>query len=124
MFLNGQYRDVIPKLEGYIAASKTTNQERTEEAVLMKARAHARLGQIEQAIESCSAVAHNSDASRAPEAGLFMGYFLMQQGHLKKAAEAFEAVVRDYPESSWANKARLCLARLNNVGEGATAKQD
>jgi hypothetical protein len=124
MFLNGQYRDVIPRLEGYIAANMAANQARAEEAMLMKARAHARLGQIEQAIEGCSALIQNSGARQVPEASLFMGYCRMLQGKPGEAREAFEGVVRDYPESSWANKARLCLARLRNMADEGTAKQD
>jgi TolA-binding protein len=48
----------------------------------------------------------------------------MLQGKPKEAREVFEGVVRDYPDSSWANKARLCLAQLKNMAEGGTAKQD
>jgi TolA-binding protein len=124
MFLNGKYRDVIPRLESYIAGNKAINQARVEEAMLMKARAHAKLGQIEQAVESCSAVVQHPGTKQSPEAGLFMGSCCMLQGKPKESREVFEGVVRDYPQSSWANKARLCLARLKDMADEKTAKQD
>ncbi|MHC4187764.1 MAG: terminase small subunit [Planctomycetota bacterium] len=80
------------RLEGYIAAYKAANQARAEEAMLIKARAHARLGQIEQAIESCSTVAGSPGTNQAAEAGLLTGYCHMLQGKPKENPDSLPAL--------------------------------
>ena len=56
-------------------------------------------------------------AAQTPEASFFVGYCSMLQGKLEEATDALSLVVRDYPESSYASKARLCLARIKREKE-------
>jgi TolA-binding protein len=46
----------------------------------------------------------------ASRAGLFLGKALLGQGRLKDARDAFEAVVRDHPETLEGHKCRYKLA--------------
>jgi len=54
---------------------------------------------------------------QALEASFFIGYCNMLQSKYKEAVEALNRVVRDCPQDSYVNKARLCLARIKRVTE-------
>lgn len=83
------------------------------------------LGQIDTAFKELDAlVAEHSDAEQAAETRILIGYCHMPQNKSEQAKEVFEGMAQDYPESSWANKARLCVARLKNMGKVETAKKD
>ena len=47
----------------------------------------------------------------------FLGYLHMLQGEFEAAKESLNLVIKDYPQSSYANKAKLCLNRIENMTE-------
>jgi len=112
MFLAGQYQAVIPKLEDYIA-KQDDRVDLVEEAMLMEADAQAQLGRFSKAIELCSAVCESSAKSTNRSKGRFYtGYYYMLQGDTAKAKDMFNKVLQDFPDSSYADKARICLSRI------------
>jgi tetratricopeptide (TPR) repeat protein len=117
-FLTGEYRDTIARLARYIAKNKDLNPANMKEALLLKARAHVRVREFDKAVASCLFLTTAYPGTKQiPEAGFFMGYCHMLQGDLEKAREVLEGVVRNYPENSYANNARLCLGRIKNTVE-------
>ncbi|MHC4645626.1 MAG: LamG-like jellyroll fold domain-containing protein [Planctomycetota bacterium] len=118
MFSAGRYREVIPKLEAYITTYRETDQSRLEEIMLLKARAFMHLGELDKAIDSCSAlIAAFPRTKQVAAARFLMGYCHMLRGAREKAAETLGLVTQEYPGSSYASKAKLCLARLKSVAE-------
>ena len=53
----------------------------------------------------------------SPEASFFVGYCYMLKGEFDQAKEALNLVVKDYPQSSFASKAKLCLTRIESMTE-------
>jgi tetratricopeptide (TPR) repeat protein len=117
MFLAGEYRQVIPMLERFtMKKNEKSDEGRISEAMLMKIRAHAGLEELDKAIQICSVMLKdNSEASDKSEVGCLLGYYHMMKGDLDKAKDVLVLVVRDYPESSSACKAQLCLSRLETT---------
>jgi len=118
VFGSGDYRRVLPELISFIKDNKAGDKVLVREAMLLKARAHMHLNEIDRAKTTLSElVADYPHTEQAHEADFFTGYYSMLQGKYKEAVEALNRVVRDRPQSSYANKARLCLVRIKRVTE-------
>jgi len=124
-FLSCEYAEALSRLKTYIADNKTTDTNLVRQAGLITARCYMQLGQIDTALQELDrlAVEHPVEG-QAAEPGFLIGYCYMLQNKSEEARRAFASITRDYPESSWANKARLCLAQLKNTAGEKTAKQD
>ena len=55
------------------------------------------------------------ETKQAPESNFFIGYCYMLQGKFEEATESFNLVLKDYPDSTYASKSRLCLTRIKNM---------
>ncbi|MHC4645627.1 MAG: LamG-like jellyroll fold domain-containing protein [Planctomycetota bacterium] len=116
MFLGGEYPEVIPGIESFIAANKSANRSQVMEAMLMKTRACVQLGEFDKAVDTCfTLMMEYPEMKEMPEVSFFMGYCNMLQGDFDKAVEALNIVVQHYPESDFADKARMCLTRIKNI---------
>jgi tetratricopeptide (TPR) repeat protein len=116
LFHGGQYREAVAKLESFIANNKATHRSLVKEAMMMKGRAHVQLGEIDKAIDVFFAVMiEYPETKEAPETNFFVGYCYMLQGKFDQATAAFDLVAQDYPSSSYASKARMCLIRIEKM---------
>ncbi len=117
IFLSGRYREAIPFLDRFIVENNgKSDGDRISKAMLMKARAHAQIGELDKAMQICSVMLKdNSEAIDKSEATCLLGYYHMMKNEPVKAKEVFGLVVREYPESSPAHKAKLCLSRLETT---------
>ncbi|MHC4645629.1 MAG: LamG-like jellyroll fold domain-containing protein [Planctomycetota bacterium] len=116
LFSAGKYRKAASQLDGFIARNKTTNRELVEQAMLMKAQIQIQLGEYDKATDGCfTLMMEYPETEQVAEASFLMGYCRMLQGDFAEATEAFNIVVRDYPQSGHANKARLYLTRIKNI---------
>jgi tetratricopeptide (TPR) repeat protein len=116
MFYAGKYADVIGELDDFMAKYKRSNRALTRQAMTLKGRAHVQLSEIEQATDTfLTLVVDFPEAKQAPEANFFIGYCDMLRGRHKEAKQAFEMVIRDYPDSSYASRAILCLRRIEKL---------
>lgn len=117
-FNGGDYQKVIPKLEEFISSHKAAHRNLVKEALLMKGRAHIQLGEIDKAAnEFLSLMIEYPETKNAPEANFFIGYCYMLQGKFDLAKDSMNMVISDYPSSSFASKARLCIIRINSMTE-------
>ncbi len=113
MFSEKRYREVISKCDSYISSIKSTNRMYAKEVMLMKVRAHAQLSQSEKAVDACLVlVMEYPEIKEMPEVIFVMGYCSTLLSKFSEATEAFGIVVRDYPKSSYANKANIYLERI------------
>jgi len=118
VFYSGQYAPAIDQLDSFIKKNKTANRTLTEQAIMLKGQAHSHLGDIDQAINTFSGLLiEYPQSEHAPEASFFIGYYYMLQGKFDQATQALNLVVQTYPESSFANKAGMCLTRIKNMTE-------
>jgi len=116
LFYGGKYREAVAKLESFIANNKATHRSLVKEAMLMKGRAHVQLSEIDKAIDVFFAVMiEYPETKEAPETNFFVGYCYMLQGKFDQATAAFDLVAQDYPSSSYASKARMCLIRIEKM---------
>lgn len=118
LFEGRQYQEAIGSLEHFIITYKATHRSLVKEAMLMKGRALIQLAETEKAIDALfTLMIEYPDNENAPEINFIIGYCYMLQSKFKEATEAFDLVVKDYPESSYANQARLSLSRIKNMTE-------
>jgi len=62
------------------------------------------------------------DADAVPEAGYRLGEAYLRDSRPPEALAAFEAVVRNHPQSVWAEEAQKQVTLLTSLGVGAEAK--
>jgi len=118
LYEGGKYREALPQLESFIANNKVVSRSLMEEAMLMKARAHMYLGNLEDATDTAFALMMGYPESEdMPEINFRLGYWYMSQNKFKAALNAFDCLVRDYPSSPLADKARGYMARIKNSTE-------
>ncbi len=73
-------------------------------------------GDIEQARETFWAlVTEYPESTQAAEADFFIGYCYILQSKFKEASEALARVVKNYPDTSYAEKAGMYLKRIENM---------
>ena len=113
-----RYDSVIQDIDNFIKNNKTTHKSLISKAIILKGQAYVQLGDIDQAIETFfTLMIEYSEVKEAPEAHFFVGYCYMLQSKFGEAAEAFNLVVKDYPNSEYTSNARLCLDRIKNMTE-------
>jgi len=112
----------VAKLGRFIADYKQTHRNLVKEAMLLKGVAHVQLGEPDNALESFSAVMKAyPEIKNMPQVNFYVSYCYMLQGESDAADEAFDKVIRDYPGSLYASKASMCLTRINDKAEQASA---
>jgi tetratricopeptide (TPR) repeat protein len=115
LFLGGKYDEAIAGVDSFVANAPASDTSRTSKAMLIKGQACIQLGQLAEARESLSSIISKyPKAKEVPQARLLKGYCHMLQDETSKATEEFRIVVRDFPQNSYASKARLCLLRIPN----------
>lgn len=118
IFDGGDYQNAITELNGFVAKHKSNNERLIKDAMLMVCQCYVQLDQADKALNELSGLANEYPQMRqTPEFGFSTGYCYMLQGRTDKATEAFNLVVQNYPQSSYANKAKLCLVKIKNTPE-------
>jgi len=114
----GDYQNAISELDQFIDRNKSANKKVAKEAVLMKGQCYIQLGDPNKALdEFVKLVTEYPEARQTPEFGFYTAYCYMLQSKGDKATETFNFIIQNYPESSYANNARLCLSRMKNTAE-------
>jgi tetratricopeptide (TPR) repeat protein len=118
LFNDGQYNSVIQDIDNFIKNNKTTHKLLISKAIILKGQAYVQLGDIDQAINTFfTLMIEYPEVKEAPEAYFFVGYCYMLQSKFDEAMEAFNLVVKDYPESGYVDKTRSYLMRIKNMTE-------
>ncbi len=113
LFSSGQSEKTVSETEGFIKKYKLLNRPMVIQATLLKGRALLQHGQTDSASDVLlDLMIDYPEAKKAPEANFFVGYCSMLQKKYKEAGEMFDLVIRDYPDSTYASKARLCKRRI------------
>jgi len=119
LFELGQYNKITSRLETLIANSKATHRNLVKKAILINGRAYFRLNELEKAIDCfLTFIIEFPETKEVQEANFFLGYCYMLKGDFDTAREAFDYLVKVYPESSYVDKALLYLSRIkDNIKE-------
>ncbi|HUT30767.1 MAG TPA: LamG-like jellyroll fold domain-containing protein [Sedimentisphaerales bacterium] len=118
LFDAGEYQEAGTSLESFIANNRAVSKSLMRDAIGMKGRAYLQLGQFDKAIESFfTLMMEYPEAKNMPEVAFGLGRCYMLQGNLKAAKEAFDCVVRGHPSSSYADKARSLITRIQSMTE-------
>jgi len=113
IFNAGQYADAVSELTNLIEKYESVNNAVARQATVLKGRAYLHLKELDQASDTfLDLIVKHPEMKQAPEVTFFIGYCKMLQGKQKEAAELLSLVVKDFPTSSYASKARLYLARM------------
>lgn len=116
LFNSGQYPKALSELNNFINKYKDTNKVLIKPAIILKGRAYIQLREIDQASDTFrKLMVDNPETKHTPEPIFYIGYCNMLQDKLEEAKETLSMVIKDYPESSYANKARLCLSRVERM---------
>ena len=109
---------ILIALEEYAGRHKATDVNLAASAIVLRGRIFANLGEIDKAISEFLLIINKyPKAKESPEAGYFVGYCYMLQGKFDQAKEVLNLVVKDYPQSSYASKAKLYLTRIESMTE-------
>jgi tetratricopeptide (TPR) repeat protein len=110
---NGEYRRVSSELRKFTKDKGFIDKDLDRRTILLEAHAYMHLNKIDHAITAFSQLVTDRPYSeQAQEAEFFIGYCSMLKGKYEEATKAFKSVIRNSPQSSYANKAHLCLARI------------
>jgi len=114
LYKTEEYRQVVPLFEGFIANNKATHRNLVKEALMMKGCAHIQLNEIDKAVDDFfTLMIEYPGTKEAKETNYFLGYCYMLQGKFRDAEEAFNSLLKSYPDSAFAEQARRYLARIN-----------
>ncbi len=118
LLCDGQYRQAIAHIDRFVEQYGAGDGDEVRQAVLLKGRARMQLGETAQAVEIFSRLADADPASVVtPEARFLLGYCCMKQQDFDRARRILTALVETHPKSPFAGKARLCLRRIERVGQ-------
>jgi tetratricopeptide (TPR) repeat protein len=118
LFEGGKYNELLSELNTFINNHKSVNEDLATKAILLKGKVYLQLSEFGRAYDIFSKLTReHPDTKQALEASFFIGYCNMLQSKYKEAEEVLNRVVRDCPQDSYANKARLCLARIKRATE-------
>lgn len=118
LFNSGQYPEALSELAKFLKKNAVTNRALAREAIVLKGRAHMQIGELDHASDAfLELMIDYPEAKKGAEANFFVGYCSMLKGELAEAEETLRLVTKDFPESSFAGKARLCLARIKRMKE-------
>lgn len=116
LFHAGQHDDAMEALDAFIDQHKASNRALVSQAMQLKGQGYVDTGEIDKATAIFLKLLIEYPASRpAAEATFFMGYCLMLQGQFENASQALRLVVQDYATSRYAQKAGLCLNRIESM---------
>jgi predicted negative regulator of RcsB-dependent stress response len=116
LFNSGQYLKALSELSNFINKYKVTNKVLIKPAIILKGSAYIQLGEIDQASDTFrKLMVDNPETKKTPEPNFYIGYCNMLQDKLEEAKEKLSTVVKDYPESPYASKARLCLSKIERM---------
>ena len=115
IFKGGEYETVVSELDDLIN-NKSVDEDLVTKAILLKGQVYLQLNEIDRAQDIFSKlIVEYPGTKRIIEANFFIGYCNMLQSKYEEAVEALNGVIRDYPRSTYANRARLCLKKINSV---------
>jgi tetratricopeptide (TPR) repeat protein len=118
LFDAGEYQEAGTSLESFIANNRAISKSLMRDAIGMKGRSYLQLGQFDKAIESFfTLMMEYPETKNMPEVAFGLGRCYMLQGNLKATKEAFDCVVRGHPGSSYADKARDLITRIDKMTE-------
>ena len=108
----------ISLLEGFIADNEVARRDIAEKAMLIKGRAHVEFGELDKAVETFSTMTDRYPNSKdMASANFYIGYCCLLQGHFDRSGQAFDLIVRRYPQSTYADRARQYLTRIRHMTE-------
>ena len=114
LFKAGEYGEAVPLLEKFIASHKAAHRNLVKEAMLMRGCANIQLDEVDKAVDDFFILTIEYPGTKeAKETNYFLGYCYMLQGKFRDAEEAFNSLLKSYPDSPHAEKARRYLARIN-----------
>ncbi|MFC1677130.1 LamG-like jellyroll fold domain-containing protein [Planctomycetota bacterium] len=116
LFYTGKYREAVSGFKSFIANNKANHRTLIKEAMQLKGQGHVQLDELDKAIKSfITLMAEYPELEKAPEIMFFVGYCYMLQGKYNPAKEVFDAIVKSYPDNTYAAKAAVCMARINSM---------
>jgi len=116
LFNCGQYTKALSELSNFIEKYKVTNKVLIKSAIILKGRIYIELREIDQASDTFrKLMVDYPETKQTPEPNFYIGYCNMLQDKLEEAKETLSILVKDYPESPYASKARLCLRKVERI---------
>jgi len=116
LYKAGRYDNLLGEIDRFIAAKKAARRDLAREAMLLKGQCHIQLGQVDKAYNVfLTLTIEYPESKTAPNAAFYVGYCNMLQGRFQQAKEAFGLLVKEHPDSTYANKAQLCLQRIEQM---------
>jgi len=118
LFSDGQYDSAINEIDSFIKDNKATNKGLVCKATMLKGQAYVHLGDVDRAVDTfLTLIVEHPNADQGAEANFFIGYCYMLQGKFYEATEAFNLVVKDFPQNEYASRANSYLIRIKNMTE-------
>ncbi len=116
LFQSGRCDKAIPEIEAFIERHRVKNRPMVVRATLLKGRAYLQMNDMNRASDIfLDLMVGYPETNKVPEANFFIGYCSMLQGNLEEAKEVLEFVINDYPTSTYASKAKLCIRRIDKM---------
>ena len=116
LFQSGRCDKAIQEIEGFIEKYRGKNRRTVIRAILLKGRAYLQMNDTNLASDIfLDLMVDYPETNEVAEANFFIGYCSMLQGNFEEARETLEFVINDYPESTYASKAKLCLRRIDKM---------
>ncbi|UCG48670.1 MAG: tetratricopeptide repeat protein [Phycisphaerales bacterium] len=113
VFESGKSAKAISEIESFVKKYRAVDRSMVMQAILLKGRTYLQLNETDKASDIfLDLMIDYPEAKKTPEANFFMGYCSMLQGNFEEAGEAFDLVIKDYPDNTYASKARLCKRRM------------
>jgi len=118
LFRAGQYRKAAARLAEFVARNKSSNRALVQKAILMQGHLAVQLGDLDKAMgRFFILMMEYPEMSDISEVNFFVSYCYMLQGKFGIAKKFFENLMRDYPGSSYAVKARRCVQRIDEIDQ-------
>jgi tetratricopeptide (TPR) repeat protein len=115
---NGEYDRALSELDDFINNRESINRDFVARALVLKGRTYIQLGEIEHARDAFLKVLREyPETESAPGATFFIGYSSMLKSDFNQATKAFSALLKDFPGSRYADRARSYLIRIRNMTE-------
>lgn len=114
LFNSGRYSEALSALDGFIKKYRAVNESKVRDGLVLKGRAHMLLQDFDQAHDIfMKCIAEYPRATDLAAATFYMGYCDMVRGKHQQAVDVFSKLLKNYSESPFANRARLCLIKLD-----------
>jgi len=116
LFNSGRYTSAVSELDNFIIKNNVNDKTLIRQAILLKGQAYLQLGKMDLAKNAFQKlVLDYPEAEQVAEAKFFIGYCNMLENRFEDAKETLNFVVKDYPQSLYASKARLCLRKIERT---------